>query len=61
MVEFPIKYLGVPVSVAKLPWSALQLITDHLADKLLMWKGAMMHRKGRLMLVKTTLAVGLLT
>jgi hypothetical protein len=37
VVEFLIKYLGVPLSVSRLPRSALQPIADRLADKLPTW------------------------
>jgi hypothetical protein len=34
VVSFPLKYLGVPLSVTKLPRSALQLLANRMADKL---------------------------
>jgi hypothetical protein len=52
MVDFPIKYLGIPLSVTKLPKEAL---VDRVADRLLMWKGWLMHRSGCLALIKSTL------
>jgi hypothetical protein len=54
-VEFPINYLGVSLSVTKLPRSVLQPIVDRLPDKLPTWKGTMMHHSRRRALVKTTL------
>jgi hypothetical protein len=51
-----IKYLGIPLSIGKLPKSAFQLLVDKLADKLLAWRGHLMHRSGHLTLIKTTLA-----
>jgi hypothetical protein len=54
--DFPITYLGMPLSVYKLPCSALQPTVDKMAGKLPAWKGKLLHRNGRLTLVKTTLA-----
>jgi hypothetical protein len=55
-VEFPITYLGVPLSTGKLPRSVWQWLIDKVADKLPVWKGALMHRAGRLALIKSTLS-----
>jgi hypothetical protein len=52
MVDFPIKYLGIPLSVTKLPKAAL---VDRITDRLLMWKGWLMHHSGCLALIKSTL------
>jgi hypothetical protein len=38
-VEFPIKYLGIPLSVTKLPSLALQQLIDRIADCLPIGKG----------------------
>jgi hypothetical protein len=56
-VDFPIKYLGIPLSTSKLPRSALQSLLDKAVDKLLVWKGSMMHHSGQLVMVKSTLSV----
>jgi hypothetical protein len=53
--SFPIKYLGIPLLVSKLLKSALQPLVDQVADKLPAWCGHLMHRSGRLTLIKTTL------
>jgi hypothetical protein len=55
-VEFPIRYLGIPLSITKLPKTAWQYLIDSVADKLSSWKGAMIYRSGRLTLIKTTLS-----
>jgi hypothetical protein len=34
-----LKYLGIPLSVRKLPKYALQYLVDKVADKLPVWKG----------------------
>jgi hypothetical protein len=53
--DFPIVYLGIPLSTVKLPKAAFQLIVGRMADKLPAWKGRLMHRSGRLTLIKITL------
>jgi hypothetical protein len=55
LVEFPLKYLGIPLSFKKLPKFTLQLLVDKVADWLPTWKGSLMHCSGCLMLIKTTL------
>jgi hypothetical protein len=55
LVEFPIKYLGIPLAVTKLPRSALQPLLDRIADHLPVWKGRLLHHTGRLTLIRTTL------
>jgi hypothetical protein len=54
--EFPIQYLGMPLSKEKLPKATLQPLTDKMADKLPAWKGRLMHWSSRLTLIKSTLA-----
>jgi hypothetical protein len=56
VVNFLICYLGVPLSVTKLPRSAWQPLLDRAADQLLTWKGSLMNRSGRLALIKSTLS-----
>jgi hypothetical protein len=56
MVQFPTRYLGIPVSVTKLPKSAFQPLVDQVADRLPDWKGKLLHRSGCLTLVKTMLS-----
>jgi hypothetical protein len=56
-VQFLVKYLGIPLSVTRLPRSALVPLVDRMADKLPVWKGRLMHRSGRLVLIKSTLTV----
>jgi hypothetical protein len=51
-----IKYPVIPLSTGKLPKAAFQLLIDKMADKLSAWRGRLMHRSGRLTLIKTTLA-----
>jgi hypothetical protein len=55
VVNFLIKYLGIPLSTTKLPKSAFQPLVDKVVDKLRIWKGNLMNRSGRLELIRTTL------
>jgi hypothetical protein len=59
-VEFPITYLGLLLSTGKLPCSVWQCLIDRVMDKLPAWKGAQMHRAGRLALIKLTLSAVLI-
>jgi hypothetical protein len=52
---FPIKYLGAPLSVTKLPKTEWQPLIDRVADRLPPWKGQLMNRSGRLELIRSTL------
>jgi hypothetical protein len=42
--------------VRKLPKAALRPLVDRAADKLSAWKGSLMHHRGRLALIKSTLS-----
>uniref|UniRef100_A0A0A9B3W4 Reverse transcriptase domain-containing protein n=1 Tax=Arundo donax TaxID=35708 RepID=A0A0A9B3W4_ARUDO len=53
--DFPLNYLGLPLSLRKLTMGQLQHILDKLADKLPGWKAALMHPAGRLILVRAVL------
>jgi hypothetical protein len=55
-VSFTIRYLGMPLLVHKMLKSALQPLLDNMVDRLLAWRGKLMHRNGRLALIKSTLA-----
>jgi hypothetical protein len=56
LVEFLIKYLGMPLSVGKLPKSALHPLVDKMVDQLPAWKGQVMHHSGWLTVTKMMLA-----
>jgi hypothetical protein len=56
LAPFPVKYLGIPLSVGRLPGEAFQPVVDRLADKLPTWKASMMPQAGRLALVRSVLA-----
>jgi hypothetical protein len=55
LVDFPIFYLGMPLSIYKLPRFAFQPLIDRMAGRLPVWKGQLLHRSGRLVQIKTTL------
>nr|XP_040244102.1 uncharacterized protein LOC109755903 [Aegilops tauschii subsp. strangulata] len=49
--EFPVKYLGLPLSIRKVPASALQPFVERLEKKLSPWWATMLSRGERLALV----------
>jgi hypothetical protein len=51
VAEFPMRYLGIPLSVTTMPKIAWQHLIDDMADKLPTWKGSLMHKSGRLALI----------
>jgi hypothetical protein len=53
--KFPCRYLGLHLSVKKLPKIAFQELIDKVADKLPGWKSALITNAGRLTLVKAVL------
>jgi hypothetical protein len=56
VVQFPLKYLGLPLSLGKLPKSVWQPLVDKAADRLPIWKGSMMNCSDRFALIKSTLS-----
>jgi hypothetical protein len=56
VVDFPMKYLGIPISVTTLLKFALQPLVDKVANRLPAWKGRLKHHSGQLVPIKTTLA-----
>jgi hypothetical protein len=55
--HFPIRYLGIPLFITKLPKSTFQPLIDRMVDALPTWKGRLMNKFGQLTLVKMTLSV----
>lgn len=47
ILDFPCKYLGIPLSLKKLAKDKIQLIIDQIANQLPGWKVALMTRVGR--------------
>jgi len=55
ILDFPCKYLGVPLSLRKLSKAQIQLIIDKIADQLPSWKADLLTRAGRKVLVQSVL------
>jgi hypothetical protein len=53
--SFPCKYLGEPLSLKKLPRSAIQSIIDRIAAQLPGWKADLMNKAGRRVMVQSVL------
>lgn len=56
MAEFPIKYLGLPLSIRKAPASVLLPLVDKLVKRLATWKASLLSRGERLALVRHVLS-----
>jgi hypothetical protein len=56
MVQFPYKYLGLPLSVQKLPKAVFYSLIEAIADRLHGWKASLIHSAGRATLVKAVLS-----
>lgn len=54
---FPLRYLGLPLTLRKQSAAQLQYLVDALDSRLPKWKVALMPKSGRLTLVKTVLYV----
>jgi hypothetical protein len=54
--DFPIPYLGVPLSIWKLRAQDLQPLIDNLHDKLSGWRAGLLSKCDRLVLVKSVLS-----
>jgi hypothetical protein len=55
VVNFPCRYLGLPLSVRKLSKNDYMLFIDKIANYLLGWKATLMHPAGRAALIKVVL------
>lgn len=54
--QFPCRYLGLPISISRLPKSAFLHLLDKLANYLPGWKAALLHPAGRATLIKAVLS-----
>jgi hypothetical protein len=54
-LDFPFKYLGVPLSLRKLTRAQIQPIIDRIADQLPCWKADLLTKAGRRILVQFVL------
>lgn len=52
LINFPCKYLGLPLSIKKLTKAQVQPIIDKLANQLPGWKADLMNRDGRVVMVR---------
>jgi hypothetical protein len=55
VASFPCTYLGVPLSPGRLPRVVMQPLVDKVANRIPAWKGTLLNRSGRLVLVQSTL------
>jgi hypothetical protein len=55
VVQFPCKYLGLPLSVKRLSKAFLYPLIEKVANHLPSWKASLMHPAGRATLVKAVL------
>nr|XP_020165808.1 uncharacterized protein LOC109751329 [Aegilops tauschii subsp. strangulata] len=56
ITSFPLIYLGLPLSLRKVPASALQPMVDRMATKLSTWRASMLSRGERLALARHVLS-----
>jgi hypothetical protein len=56
MVQFPCKYLGLPLRIKKLPRTVFYQLIEGIADRLPGWKASLIHPAGRAALVKAVLS-----
>jgi hypothetical protein len=55
VASFPCTYLGVPLSPGRLPRAAMQPLVDKVMNRIPAWKGSILNRSGRLVLLQSTL------
>lgn len=55
IADFPMTYLGLPLSIHKPHKEALQRLVDKFSDYLPGWKASLMNRAGRLVMVRAVL------
>ncbi|KAM0882550.1 hypothetical protein ACQ4PT_032242 [Festuca glaucescens] len=56
VVPFPLRYLGLPLTLRKPTAAQLQYLVDKVANKLPSWRASLLDRGGRLELVRATLS-----
>ncbi|KAM0904958.1 hypothetical protein ACQ4PT_017661 [Festuca glaucescens] len=56
VVPFPLRYLGLPLTLRKPTTSQLQYLVDKVANKLPGWRASLLDRGGRLELIRATLS-----
>jgi hypothetical protein len=60
IVNFPCRYLGLPLSIKKLAKNDFQLLIDKITDYLPGWKASLMHLAGWVALIRAVLAAVLI-
>lgn len=55
VAEFPITYLGMPLSTGRLRNEHIQKVVDKVRRRVPTWKADLLHKLGRLSLVKSTM------
>jgi hypothetical protein len=53
---FPIKYLGIPLHYNKLSREDLQPLVNKIIKRIAGWRGKLLTKAGRIILIKTCLA-----
>jgi len=56
VADFPVRYLGIPLSVFRLKWADEQPLIDKVAARIPAWKGGLLNVAGRTALAKATLS-----
>jgi len=56
IADFPVKYLGLPLTVGRLRKAHLQPLVDRVAAYIPTWKASLLNKAGRLILVKVTMS-----
>ena len=56
LYPFPIKYLGIPLSITKLRKVYLQPLVDKIGNSLPTWKSNLLNKAGRAVLIKSKLS-----
>lgn len=54
--DFPIQYLGLPLTIGRLKKAHLQPLVDKVAPSMPMWKAPLMNKAGRLTTVKSVMS-----
>lgn len=55
VTEFPVKYLGLSLSIGKIPKGHLQLVIDKVAASIPQWQGSLLPQSSWLVLIKAVL------
>ena len=56
LAPFPVRYLGIPLAISRLKKADLQPLVDKVANCLPTWKGSLINKAGRAVLIKAKLS-----